>query len=150
MIIREAATNDIPVLLDLEQQVVEFERQYNPSIRSKDVYYYDLSQLIESNESQLLVGEKDGQIIATGYASIRESKASVEHTIHSYIGFMYVAPEHRGKGISQQIMDCLIKWSQTQGISYIYLDVYAENAGAVRAYQKAGFKPCMMEMKLGL
>ena len=61
---------------------------------------------------------------------------------------MYVAPEYRGQGIIQAIISQLLEWSRSQGVSDFYLDVYADNESAVRAYEKFGFEASVIEMKL--
>ena len=61
---------------------------------------------------------------------------------------MYVSPEYQGQGLNQKVMDKLISWSEERGITNLYLDVLASNAPAVQSYQKQGFEPCIMEMKL--
>ncbi|NRB82075.1 MAG: GNAT family N-acetyltransferase, partial [Saccharospirillaceae bacterium] len=55
---------------------------------------------------------------------------------------------HRGKGINNQIMNKLLSWSESQGANDFYLDVYSKNESAIKAYQKAGFEPCMIQMKI--
>lgn len=152
--IRKALAEDKSALLTLEQKVVEAERPYNSTIKSEDARYYDLDRLIAEDSSYLIVAENTDtlspEIIATGYAQIRESKKSLKHTKHSYLGFMYVEPEFRGLGINKLIMDKLITWSKEQGIFDLYLDVYNENDAAIRAYQKSGFAPSLVEMKINL
>jgi GNAT superfamily N-acetyltransferase len=61
---------------------------------------------------------------------------------------MYVVPSYRGKGIIGDIIERLIKWSNEKNIYEIQLDVYAENAWAIRAYEKKGFKPDLLKMRL--
>ena len=63
---------------------------------------------------------------------------------------MYVSPEYRGLGINKHIIDRLIDWSKQQGVMDFYLDVYAENEAAIRAYEKVGFAKSMIEMKINL
>jgi len=145
---RQATKEDKEILLSLEQQVVEAERPYNPEIKEIGAHYYDLDDLITSSNAHLLVGEVDGQIVATGYAQIRNSKASLVHEKHSYLGFMLVLEEYRGLGINKLVVDLLLKWSKEQGADYVYLDVYDENDSAVKAYQKVGFEKALVEMKL--
>lgn len=145
---RQATKEDKEILLSLEQQVVEAERPYNPEIKEIGAHYYDLDDLITSSNAYLLVGEVDGQIVATGYAQIRNSKASLVHEKHSYLGFMLVLEEFRGLGINKLVVDLLLKWSKEQGADYVYLDVYDENDSAVKAYQKVGFEKALVEMKL--
>ena len=150
MIFRQATHNDLPALLALEQAVVEAERPFNDAIKPNSATYYDLPDLIDSEQSLLLVAEQKGEVVATGYGQIRPSKASLVHESHCYLGFMFVAPHFRGKGLNQQILDKLIAWSKNLDVNHFYLDVYAQNHAAIRAYEKAGFTSNMIEMKLNL
>ena len=147
---REALVSDLDQLYICEQMVIEAERPFNASIKAGKTTYYDIEKLISESMSHLIVAEEAGKIIGTGYAQIRPSKESMQHDHHSYLGFMYVSPEYRGRGVNRQIMDMLIAWSKTQGMKDFYLDVYAENASAIRAYEKIGFTPCFVEMKLNV
>ncbi|MEM8497632.1 MAG: GNAT family N-acetyltransferase [Pseudomonadota bacterium] len=145
---REATLDDLPTLLALEQCVVEAERPFNSAIKHGKPLYYDIEDLISSSNAYLVVAEHDGEIIATGYAQIRQSKQSLEHKFHSYLGFMYVVERWRGQGINQRVLGLLKTWSQKQGAKHLYLDVYVKNAAAIKAYEKAGFDPLMVEMTL--
>ena len=145
---REAVLEDLDDLYMIEQKVIEAERPFNSSIKAGKTTYYDIEKLILDSHSCLIVAEDDGEIAGTGYAQIRASKESLQHDGHSYLGFMYVSPQHRGKGINGEIVDILIAWSHAQGVKDYYLDVYAGNASAIRAYEKIGFQPCLVEMKL--
>lgn len=150
MIIREAKPEDISALLVLEQSVIEAEKPFNSSIKAEKTHYYDLDNLISSKDAYLVVVEDSSDIVATGYAQIRDSKTALNHDKHSYLGFMFVAPGHRGKAINQQVMSHLVKWSKSRGITDLYLDVYSQNESAIKAYEKVGFEPSLMEMKLCL
>lgn len=145
---REATMEDLATLRTLEQCVVEAERPFNEAIKEGSPRYYDIEDLITNERSLLLVAEDQGAIVGTGYVQIRASKQSLQHEEHAYLGFMYVAPEYRGQGLNAKLMNQLMDWSKERGIRDFYLDVYADNAAAVRAYEKAGFKPSLLEMKL--
>ena len=145
---RKATLNDIPHLMNLEQCVVNEERAFNSSIKAKKAFYYDIEDLISNDNSYLLVAENKNSIVGTGYAQIRESKLYLEHEIHSYLGFMYVSPDYRGQGVNKNIINRLIVWSKSKGAKDFYLDVYSQNLSAIKAYEKVGFKPCLVEMKL--
>ena len=145
---REANLHDLSQLFELEQKVIEAERPFNSSIKTGKTNYYDIEGLILDNDSHLIVAEDVGQIIATGYAQIRQSKESLNHTTHSYLGYMYVSPDFRRRGINQALMEQLISWSKIKGVQAVYLDVYSDNTSAIKAYEKAGFEPSLLEMKL--
>ncbi|MFK8020438.1 MAG: GNAT family N-acetyltransferase [Pseudomonadales bacterium] len=152
--LRKASLSDKITLLALEQKVLEAERPFNSTIKMEGAHYYDLHSLLTNDKSHLIVAElganEHSGIIGTGYIDIRRSKQSFIHEYHGYLGFMYVDSEYRGLGVNRKIMDALINWGKKQGVSDFYLDVYAENQAAVRAYEKAGFVASMVEMKLSV
>ena len=62
---------------------------------------------------------------------------------------MYVSPINRGKGVNGLIVSELIKWVKIKNIKEIQLDVYSKNKSALKAYQKLGFNPDLLKMRLG-
>ncbi|SDX61040.1 GNAT family N-acetyltransferase [Marinobacter mobilis] len=150
LIIREARDGDYSSLVALEQKVIDSERPYNASLKREGAYYYDIEKLISDHDSRLVVGEISGFIVATGYVQVRRSKPALDHDSHGYLGFMYVKEEYRGLGLNKVILQDLVSWGQRRGLTDFYLDVYAENNSAVRAYEKFGFRGSLLEMKLNL
>ncbi|MFT4761688.1 MAG: ribosomal protein S18 acetylase RimI-like enzyme [Paraglaciecola sp.] len=150
IIIRKAKIEELPILLEFEKGVFTAERPFNPTIKEESGHYYDIEQLILSPKSECLVAEIDEKIVGSGYALIEKAKDYFTHDEHSYLGFMYVLPEYRGRGINKMVMDELIDWSKKRGITEFRLDVYTENQGAIRAYEKAGFSNLIVEMRMKL
>lgn len=146
--IREASEEDLPTLRRMEQSVVEAERPFNAMLREGPAAYYDIDALIASEQSMVLVADHLGKVIASGYATLKGSLPYLIHDRHAYLGFMYVDPDFRGQGIIQQIIGELMDWSRTRGVSDFYLEVYADNAAAIKAYEKYGFRRNLIEMKL--
>jgi len=105
--LREASIDDLPRLLELEQNIVDSERPYYRFIKENDVTYYDLPHLISDTNSYFVVMESDTHIIGSGYAQIRTSKSSDTHDKHCYLGFIYLEPEHRGKSLGNEILNKL-------------------------------------------
>ena len=148
--IRKAGLEDMKMLLHFEQGVIEAERPYDSTIRQNGATYYNLPLLLTSEEVRLVVAEDNAQVIGCGYARIETSKPYLQHSQHAYLGFMYVRPDYRGKGINQLILDDLKQWSISRGVLEFRLEVYAGNVAAIRAYEKAGFEPLLIEMRLGV
>ena len=146
--IRPATLSDLPKLYAFEQGIITAERPFDPTLKPGHINYYDLKALVESDQSEVLVAEVDGEVVASGYANIIEAKDYLIHKKYSYLGFMFVDPNQRGKGIIKLILEGLKNWSKTQGIDEIRLDVYEDNIPAVKAYEKAGFKKHTVEMRL--
>lgn len=51
---------------------------------------------------------------------------------------MWVAPSHRGTGLTGQLIDSVVAWARERGRD-TFLMVRDDNAVAMRAYEKAGF-----------
>src|SRR5688572_23279576 len=112
VLVRPAELTDLELLLRFEQAIIESERPFDETIRiGDDVHYYDLEALIASPDAEVVVAEVDSEVIGSGYARIERSEPYLRHRQHSYLGFMYVVPEHRGKGIIKKIIEALEAWS---------------------------------------
>lgn len=149
--IRRAELSDLDLLLEFEQAIIEAERPFDDTIRTgPDVRYYDLRDLISSSDSEVVIAELDSKMIGSGYARIEVSERYLKHREHSYLGFMYVVPEHRGKGVNKKIIDALESWSRAQGVTEMQLEVYADNVIAIKAYEKSGYSPLIVTMRKGL
>ena len=131
-----------------EQAIISVERSFDSYLKNEPISYYDLKTLVSSENAEVVVAEINKEIVGSGYAKIEKSKLYVEHDFHSYLGFMYVDPEHRGKGVNQRILDTLKHWSKRKNITHLYLDVYAGNQAAIRAYEKSGFESNLIEMRV--
>ncbi|MCQ0112932.1 Ribosomal protein S18 acetylase RimI [Zhouia amylolytica] len=148
--IRKAQESDIEILLTFEQGIVEAERPFDNTLKEGEVNYYDLSALIRSPKAEVLVAVVDNEIVGSGYAKILTAEPFRKFKEYAYLGFMYVKPEFRGKGINRQIVNSLIDWAKTKELTEIRLEVYDKNVLAKNAYTKAGFKPNLVEMRLEL
>lgn len=142
--------SDIDTLLDFEQGVIAAERPFDVSIKPDHVTYYNLEKLITGDDSLLLVAEENGILVGSGYALIMNSKPFEIHAKFSYLGFMFVDPNHRRKGINKLIIDDLIEWSKSKGMVEIRLDVFDKNEPAVRAYEKIGFSKTLVKMRMDI
>jgi ribosomal protein S18 acetylase RimI-like enzyme len=148
MIIREAVESDLEQLYQFEQGVIAAERPFDPTLKPGTINYYDLRGLINSPDSQLIVAEVDGKLIASGYARIEKSEEYLQHERHAYLGFMFVVEEYRGRGINKRIVGELQKFALSKNVDELRLEVYYPNNAAIRAYEKIGFSKHMIEMRI--
>ncbi len=146
--IREAVLNDLETLLYFEKELIKAERPFDECIREDPVCYYDLRTLIEDKEVAVIVAEYQGKIISSGYAHSKKARAYLDHENYAYLGFMYTLPEFRGRGINLMIIEYLTTWALSKGFIELRLTVYDKNQPAIRAYEKAGFKKHIIEMRL--
>ena len=141
---------DLPTLLEFEQDLIELERPFDPTLKNGHINYYNLAEMIDAHDAEVAVVELDNKVIGSGYVRIKASKPFLKVERLAYLGFMYVVPEHRGKGIIKRIIEFLKDWAVSQNINELRLDVYVENASAIRAYEKCGFGGYLLEMRMGI
>lgn len=53
---------------------------------------------------------------------------------------MWVAPEHRGRGVGSSLVDAVIDWARATGHVRVRLDVVRGQESAVRLYGRLGFR----------
>ncbi len=150
VVVRQAEIADLDKLMAFEQGVIEAERPFDATLRRDFVRYYDMETMLAAPDIRVVVAEVDGELVGSGYARIEEAKPYLKHDQHSYMGFMYTVPEYRGKGINRKIIEALEEWSLAQRVTEIRLEVYVENASAIRAYEKIGFSGSILKMRKGL
>jgi ribosomal protein S18 acetylase RimI-like enzyme len=150
LIIRKATSDDLDALLVFEQGVISAERPFDSTLKTGRTHYYDIEEMISAIHIELLVAELDNEPVGSGYARIENAKPYLQHQQYAYLGFMYVKPEYRGKGINRMIIDALAKWSASQNITELRLDVYDQNEAAIKAYERSGFVKHMVNMRMGI
>lgn len=147
---RKAQLEDLDILLTFEQGIITAERPFDSTLKEGTIHYYNIKEMILADDVEVIVAIANDTIIGSGYARIETPKVYLKHKKFAYLGFMYVVPEHRGLGVIGHVMKGLYSWIATHGIDEVRLDVYDENIGAIKAYEKAGFHKHMVNMRLSL
>ena len=150
ILLREATLDDLSILLEFEKKLIEYERNFTPNLKKTDFNYYNLKSYILNPEVSVVVAEEKNKLIASGYALIRDNKLYKIPDKLIFLGFMYVVPEFRGKGINKKILDYLIAWGKNKGLNEFQLTVYAQNESAIKAYKKSGFSFETITMRLNI
>lgn len=145
--IRKAAIEDLPVLFQFEQGVLTAERPMDGTLKLKNTYYYDIPNLIDDSNVELVVGEINGVTVGCGYARIKQARDCFQFDQFSYLGFMFTKEDYRGKGVNKTIMNYLYDWSLSKGIYEVRLEVYPSNKAAIKAYEKVGMQATMHTMR---
>ena len=146
MIVRPATEADLPTLREFEQGIIAAERPFDPTLAPDPISYYDLAALIASRDAEVLVAV-DGEVVGSGYVRIAAALPFLAHRQYGHIGFIYVKPSHRGRGISTRIMEELEAWARGRGITELRLEVYSGNAPAIGVYERAGYSHYLITMR---
>jgi RimJ/RimL family protein N-acetyltransferase len=89
-------------------------------------------------DNRVYVAIAPGGEIAGMTGILREERAKWRHRGH--IWGVYIAPEYRGHGLSDALLDAAIAYGRdTLGLLQVHLEVMAVNVPARRVYERAGF-----------
>jgi GNAT superfamily N-acetyltransferase len=141
---------DLETLGQFQAAVVAAERAFDATLRAGPIAYYDLAALLVADRARVVVATHAGEPVGCGLARLDPAEPFLNHTLQGYLGLMYTAPAHRGRGVNRRILDTLVAWVRAQGVCELRLEVYSGNAAALRAYLKQGFRPHLLEMRLAL
>ena len=147
---RTATIKDLPELKQFEQGIISAERPYDETLADDPISYYDLRELIESENAEVIVVLCDEVMVGSGYINIVPAKPYLKFTHYGHLGFMFTEPEFRGMGVNKMVMDKLVAWGKSKGLVELRLNVYSENPSAIKAYEKAGFEKLMINMRMDI
>lgn len=67
--------------------------------------------------------------------------------LHPYVLMLYVAPDHRRRGIATALLTAAEAWAQQRGHGQITLQVFSYNQAAQALYQSLGYLPEALLLK---
>jgi GNAT superfamily N-acetyltransferase len=136
--IRKAVKEDCSRLLELVQELAEYERA--PNEVTVTLRHFEESGFSEKPVWWAFVAEVDGIIVGFALYYIRYSTWKGQRM---YLEDILVTNEMRGKGIGKQLMDRLIKEAQEKRFNAIVWQVLEWNEPAINFYKKynASFDP---------
>jgi RimJ/RimL family protein N-acetyltransferase len=131
-----AQPDHLPALRSIARVSHRDSRFYcDPNLRAKSGELFEtwIEKSCDDYADRVLVAELEG--VAAGYITLDYSSPA-----DSQIGLFAVGPEARGRGIGQQLVRCGLEWLRSQGASECRVVTQGRNLGALRLYQKAGFR----------
>ncbi|NRG98651.1 GNAT family N-acetyltransferase [Streptococcus suis] len=149
--IRLANQADVPVLIDLLQEILQVHYQARPDIfRSEGQKFSeeDLKVLLDNPAKPIFVYEVDGQVVGHLFCEITTATGDVLEPVKTlFIDDLCVSSSVRGQKIGEQLYDFALSYAKEQGCHNLTLDVWADNSGAVRFYERLGMKPQKFRME---
>ncbi len=63
---------------------------------------------------------------------------------------VYVRPARRSSGAGARLVEAFVRWAGEQGAEHAEVTAYEANADAIRFYERSGFAPQSVTLRLGL
>lgn len=132
--IREAAAEDVPVLLSLIRELAVYEKMADQVTATEENMKVSLFGIRPGAEA--LLGELDGEPVA--YAVYFHNYSTFAGRLGLYLEDVYVKPELRGKGMGKAILSYLARLAKERGCARFEWSVLDWNEPSIRFYRSLG------------
>lgn len=145
--IRKAKQEDAQRILELLRQIALFHRKGRPDIFSDKGPKYDLEAVKEKIADEenyvILVAENsDGYVM--GYAISQFTDFTGNQLMNDfkslYLDDLFVDEKYRSLSIGSMLLEATKQEAKTRGCYNLDLNVWSFNEGAIRFYERHGFK----------
>jgi ribosomal protein S18 acetylase RimI-like enzyme len=150
--IRPATRDDLPTLGRLGALLVRMHHDLDPkrfipaSSQTEHGYASFLGTQLDIPTVAVLVAESNGEVVGYAYATVEgrdymslRGPAGVLHDI-------VVDPAHRRDGAGGHLLDATLAFLKGHGAPRVVLSTAVQNESAQRLFERAGFRPTMIEM----
>ncbi len=150
--IRKATKADIPALNNLLQQILQVHHEVRPDLfshRGQKFLDSELTDLLQDPAKPVFVYEEDGQVLGHLFCEISTAKSNVLEPVKTlFIDDLCVDAAARGKKIGEQLYQFAVGYAKEIGCHNLTLDVWNDNTGAARFYDRLGLKPQKTRMEI--
>ena len=108
-----------------------------------------IGDVLDDPRAAFFVAVLDGEVV--GFLEIRISGPPdfpvFRKRDFAYIENTAVDASLRGRGIGEALFDAALEWAASHGVDRIQTSVWNENTGAVRFYERRGFRPVTLRLE---
>lgn len=99
----------------------------------------------EPDTAVVVVAECDDLVCAVaGVAFAHDATDYFTGEQHGHLSIISVAEQAEGRGVGRVLMQAVESWSRDRGHRFVTLNVFSENARAIRFYEQGGYGPDMV------
>ncbi|MFY9913469.1 MAG: GNAT family N-acetyltransferase [Nocardioidaceae bacterium] len=147
MLIRDARPDDLEPLLRLLQE--DAIREVHEDLSDLTPYAEALEEIVSAPHSTVLVGERDGVLVATAQVTWQR-RMMYGAGLVCQVESVRVASAERSNGLGAELMRWIIDDACRRGCARMELTSNAQREGARRFYERLGFRPSHLGFKLYL
>lgn len=145
LLIRRAAEADIPALERLLYQVHKVHSDARPDLFKAGAKKYrsdELRLILKDDSRPIFVAERAGAVVGYAFCIHQQfvddnSRTDVKSL---YIDDLCVDADARGGHIGQALYESVLAYARERGYYNVTLNVWADNANAVKFYQRLGLR----------
>lgn len=151
-VVRRATPTDAPALGRLGALLVrthhelDRERFIAATPRTERGYASWLGSQLAVPDVVVVVAERNGAVIGYAYGGIEGPDYMALRGPAGVLHDLVVDPAHRGHGVGRMLLDAAAAALAARGAPRVVLNTAARNVAAQRLFERAGFRPTMLEM----
>lgn len=123
--------------LDSYNDLTERYDEFDDDARADAIAYR--REQFRSDDEALFVAAREGSLVGYSHVKYVEPPPVFARGPEGKISEVYVAPDRRGRGIADDLMDRAESWAADRGCEYVSLSVNEDNETARRVYESRGY-----------
>ena len=153
-VIRRAIDGDEKRIAEFAVRLFELHVGYDPERFSTFANIDGAARFYRSRfdtaESAVIVAERDKEVV--GFAYLEKDELNYAELLRNgvWLHDLFVDESARGQGVGKELIKAAVEAAKDLGADKLLLSVAAKNAAAQMVFEKAGFRPTMLEMTLNL
>lgn len=143
---------DDAALRCLEVELQEFERTVEPALppgeAMADAYIAHLFACCAKWQGRMFVAEDDGVVagFVCVYGRCPQEELDESPEPYAFVSDLVVMPAHRNTGIGQRLLATAEAYARECGVAELKIGVLQRNGGALRLYERLGFRQYRIEL----
>jgi GNAT superfamily N-acetyltransferase len=152
--VRRAGPNDVDALLTISTGLWrEDAGTHDPEVMNIDWPEQhgreSFEALVDDPDRVGILAEVDGELAGGLMGSYPELTPYVRAR-EARLNSLWVRPQHRSSGVGALLVDEFFAWAREIGAPYAIVTAYAANTSAQRFYERQGFDPHAVTLRMGL
>lgn len=151
-VIRQATPEDMPAVGRLGALLIRTHHTFDAARFIADThdsaegYAWFLGTQLQRKDAAVLVAEDGGRVMGYTYVTVEDEDWMSLRGPAGVLHDVVVEPEHRRRGIGQLLLDAALDFVASRGAPQAVLYTAVANKSAQRMFERAGFRPTMIEM----
>jgi ribosomal protein S18 acetylase RimI-like enzyme len=133
-------------------ELQDFERTVEPALPTgeamADGYIDHLFACCAKWQGKMFVAETDGSVVGfvCVYGRVPQEELDESPEPYGFVSDLVVMPAYRNAGIGQRLLETAEAYARTCGVGEIRIGVLQRNGGALRLYERLGFRQYRIEL----
>ena len=144
-LLRRATSNDIPAIVELWKEMMDFHKKRDPfftrSVDGEQVFSQYLEKNINSETACVYVAIVGGTIVGYCQGTVEKNPPMLTATDYGQVLDFAVAADYRRTGVGERLCNALQGWFVLKGVNRLEVRHSEFNEAASRFWAKMGFKP---------